>query len=250
MGGRSGGVVAGFDRLGFAVMTPKWPQTEVELAAPVVAWLEDLRWDVYQEVSAYGRTADIVAVQGPLIWVVEAKRSLSLAVLDQAWHWRTWAHYVSVAVPVSKRPISAFAGRCLAQEGIGLIKAKNPALTVWERPVIELMPAKLHRQIVEGLREKLDPAQKTYAQAGSRNGAWSPFKGTCDRLRHYVQAQPGATLKEAVGAIKTHYQTPGAARASLARWIHEGVVPGVRCERDGRVLRLYPAAVDSSVDTL
>lgn len=222
-------------------MTDRWPVSEVELAEPVVAWLRAQQWDVYQEVSAYSRTADIVATRGPLIWVIEAKRSLSLEVMDQAYHWRTWAHLSSVAVPRRRRGGYAYAKHCLMRDGLGMlvVKAPNPYEHDVER-VREELPAHLHRRIVVGLRTKLNEAQKTFAPAGSQNGGWTPFLGTCQALQRYVDDHPGATLGEAIGSIKTHYQTPASARGSLAKWIQAGVVKGVRSEYDGKALRLYP----------
>ncbi len=79
-----------------------WPATEVELARPVVAWLGDLGWEVFQEVSAGGSVADIVARRGPVLWVVEVKRSLGLSLLGQAHAWKRRAHRVSVAVPAGR----------------------------------------------------------------------------------------------------------------------------------------------------
>ena len=64
---------------------------ELELAKSVVEWLQDQHWEVYQEVQRYSTTADIVAVQGPLVWVVECKTSLSIGVMLQASRWM--AHY-------------------------------------------------------------------------------------------------------------------------------------------------------------
>lgn len=43
-----------------------WPASEIELARPIVPWLQEMHWDVYQEVQCmmYGQVADIVAIQG------------------------------------------------------------------------------------------------------------------------------------------------------------------------------------------
>jgi hypothetical protein len=40
--------------------------------------------------------------------------------------------------------------------------------------------------------------------------------------------------------IKHHYSTDATAIGALKKWIEVGKVPGVRLERDGRALRLYP----------
>lgn len=58
--------------------------TEQQVAEIVVAWLESLGADVYQEVECGTGVADIVARIGAELWIVEVKTSLSLALLCQA----------------------------------------------------------------------------------------------------------------------------------------------------------------------
>jgi hypothetical protein len=59
--------------------------TEADLAAVVVAWLQDSGAAVYQEVEVAGGVADIVARVGPELWIIETKLHLSLALLVQAY---------------------------------------------------------------------------------------------------------------------------------------------------------------------
>ena len=73
-----------------------WPATERELAAPVVEWLSAQHFEVYQEVELHSRVADIVAVDGKRVWVIECKRTMSLDLLDQANRWRWLATWCSV----------------------------------------------------------------------------------------------------------------------------------------------------------
>jgi Holliday junction resolvase len=71
----------------------------------VIDWFTERGWDVYQEVqiqSGYP-VADIVAVMGLRVWVVECKTTLTLDLMAQAFHWQRYAHWVSVAVPETKR---------------------------------------------------------------------------------------------------------------------------------------------------
>jgi hypothetical protein len=83
----------------------KKPLKEIDLAAKVIDWLQSQWWEVYQEVQPHhcGRTADIVAINGPLVWVIETKTSLSLALLEQALRWRGYANYISIATPSPRR---------------------------------------------------------------------------------------------------------------------------------------------------
>ena len=96
-------------------------KSEVKLAEKVIEYLQDLKWEVYQEVTIHGQIADIVAIQNGLIWIIECKKSLSLDVIAQAEHWTHYANYVSVAVPKTYRNNNGrqFAYKVLKQYGIG-----------------------------------------------------------------------------------------------------------------------------------
>lgn len=201
-------------------------RSEVELAKPVVAWLENLKWDVYQEVNGI----DIVAVQGPIVWVIECKRGNTLALLDQLFariRFGRWGHFTSCATPLY--PSRAFEA-ALKSWGIG-------HLCVGEQGgprVSEDLAPQLYRTAGHAgkLRAGLRPEHKTHLPAGSpTGGGWSPFKETCENLRRYVGAHPGVPLKDLIATVKTHYRTPASARASLAKWIKAGQVPGLRLDQ-------------------
>lgn len=71
-------------------------KSETDLAEKVVEWLQAQQWEVFQEVQldSFGRIADIVAVSGPLLWVIECKTSQSFAVFEQAFQWKMYANYI------------------------------------------------------------------------------------------------------------------------------------------------------------
>jgi len=224
---------------------------ETEVAAPVVAWLQEQGWDVYQEVEN-GNVADIVArrplAHAPdLIWVIETKTTLSLALLDQAIAWTPLAQLVSVAVPAS-RNTSRMGNRAtnlvLRHFKIGLITvAPYRTGAVTERLAPGLHRARRYEE--RSWEKALCEEQKTYCPAGSaQGGRWTPFKGTCKRLRGYVEKNPGCLMGEAIEGIEHHYQTKASAVSSLRSLVQEGVVPGVRFERDGRKIRLYSEVTD------
>lgn len=223
-------------------------ESEEAMAAVVVAYLEDLQWTVYQEVTCEpGGRADIVATQGPLLWVVECKRSLSLDLIAQADEWRGVAHRVSIACAAPQRPKGRrrsrghrrggrFVRALLSERGIGW-------LSVDDQEVSEAIKPRLTRRVAPALRRALRPEHRTFAAAGNaRSEFWSPFRDTCRRLRAIVQERPGITLKEAVAAIEHHYRTPSSAVGSLRHWIGEGKVPGVRLVQEGRRITLREEA--------
>lgn len=212
-------------------MTP-----EIVLGARVVAELRAQQWRVYQEVTGRGGRADIVATQGPFVWVVECKIRFGLDVLAQAWGWRKYAHFVSIAVWSARRSWSTFGSRVLADYGIG-------CLVVDEHAVHEHMPpAFLRRANTEELRGRLTPDLEAYgAQAGNADSHfYSRFKQTCTEVQRFVKLRPGCTLKQVIEGIRHHYASTSSARASLAHWMERGKVPGVRLERDGKVATVWP----------
>jgi len=219
---------------------------ETDLAREVITWLIDQQWEVYQEVMPVpgGPVADIVAVQGRLVWIIECKNTFGLSVIEQAYNWRGRVHFVSVAVPVSNRNTHrehGMAGRIVRTFGIGHISVRSPGKYAEVRQEIE---PRFNRTVkVSSLLKILTPEHKTFAEAGNNRGErWSPFQQTCTYLRRVVEQQPGLTMRDAVGSIKTHYSSPATARACLLRWVEAGIVEGVRLEREDNQLKLYPQA--------
>lgn len=205
--------------------------TEEQIAGRVIAWLHEQHFTIYQEVDVKGAPgrADIVAVQGKIVWAIETKTSLGLSVLEQSDRWRGHAHYRSVATPVGA---SKFVTEICIWKGIGIIHASE---SCWEqtRP-------RLNRQALVQWVSKLCPEHQTYAKAGnSCNRYWSPFKATCRSVLEYVTRHEGCTLKELMSGCEHHYASSGTARRMIPMWIREGRVPGVRVEMDGKQFRFY-----------
>lgn len=203
--------------------------SEIELARKVVEYLHREQWEVYQEVKgSYGR-CDIYAVRGPVSWAIECKTTCSLKVIEQAVYWQGYANYTSIAVPSSKS--SHIICRRL---GIGVLTVQGGDFYA----VQEYQPSEYRRHI---MRPHLCEEQKNYAEAGNADSRfYSPFRGTCDRLRDFVASNPGALFADALRGIQHHYNSDSGARASLSQWIQAGKVPGVRMEHRGRNLLLYP----------
>jgi Holliday junction resolvase-like predicted endonuclease len=245
----------------------KWPTAETDVAAPAVAWLRAAGWDVYQEVrkDKGEKSCDIIAARGASLWAVEVKVHLNADVIEQARWWRTYAHYASVAVPYKKhQQINAVLALALRTWGIGVLGVHNPNVVLYQPSEVDKERADLVTHVVKPplnrgalakyLRLSLTEEQKTYLPAGSPCGSgWSPYKATCAKLREIVQKNPGCTLREAITGraptlfdpvgivgIKHHYGSDNTAISSLAKWIEDGKVPGIRMERDGRALKLYP----------
>lgn len=204
--------------------------TETELAKWTIAWLENMEWDVYQEVT-HGQglpRADIVAKRGTIIWVIETKLSFGLSVLQQAHYWRAHTHMVSVATWLHVKDF----GKGIAKHlGVGIISPCRERTTEIIRPALNRNPLKL---------PKLHPEHKVFAEAGS-NGSWyTPFQRTSRIVAETVKNYPGLTMKELVSQVDHHYASAASARQSLKTWIEAGKISGVEAYRDGKTLRCRP----------
>lgn len=220
--------------------------SEADLAAALVAHLEDAGHDVYQEVEYRGAIIDIVSVTGPEVWAIETKLTWSLDLLTQCVARKNLVHRVFAAVPASRTDHS----RLFAELGIGSYVVSmsgrygsggGPYVKMKHRP--DRTTPRSFASWPRELKARLGPGYKTHAKAGSPNGAgrWTPFRETCERLAYTVRQQPGITVKEAMTEIDHHYSSLQAARSSMVKWIEAGKVPGVRLDREGKLLRLFPS---------
>jgi len=218
---------------------------ETELAKGVIDWLQDMKWDVYQEVQvfSYGPIADIVGLFNGMTWVIETKVSLGLKVMQQAQNWRPFSNLVSVASRMGGNSGNGFVQHLLKMLGIGLIVVSIGDVYV-ETDVEERIRPAINRRPGKHLRDSLKEVHKTFAEAGNAEKLrWSPFQQTCQDVRRFVEENPGATLKEIVGSVKTHYHSVQTARICIAKYAEEGVLKGVRKVIDGKVCRFYPEEV-------
>lgn len=224
-------------------MTRRREVTEQQVGEVVVAWLEALGCDVYQEVECAGGVADIVAKRSAELWIVEVKTSFSIALLYQAMEKRQTAHRIFIAAPYTRHMQDVIA--ICSELGIGVLQV-SAGDAGWESSVYDYGAPRVVERVFGRrwntrpvrLAQQLRPEHKTHAKAGAigAGGRWTPFRDTCEQLARVVAAEPGITLKAAVDGIKHHYRTPARARGSLATWIKEGKVPGV-------ALKLSPAGI-------
>jgi hypothetical protein len=216
---------------------------ETDVARPIVGWLESMQWDVYQEVLCGGPRADIVALQGRLIWVVEVKTTLTLDVIEQAHNWLDHAHYVSIAVP-DARSHRTMAQRVCRYFGIGMFEVGDilrSGNNVQQRVPPKLGRARVHPTLSDRLRSNCRPECKTWGEAGNATSDYySPFKGTCRAVVEFLEKNGPSSVKTVMSGIEHHYRTESSARASMVVWIAQGKVPGVEIDARTRpaLLRL------------
>ena len=211
---------------------------ETDLAAKVIAHLRGQGWEIYQEVEYRGRRADIVATLGRFIRIVECKTRYSVALVQQAYDWRGWAHFVDVAYPYTHSRGHEVLDLFCAEHGIGRIEVgrySDGAVQDGSGPRLD------RKAIVRFLRGRLCEEHKTFCAAGSpAGGYYSPWQQTCRLVREDVAREPGVELRVLLDRINHHYVSAASARCAMAKWIRAGSVTGVRLETEGRKLRLYP----------
>jgi hypothetical protein len=225
---------------------------ETDVAVSVIEYLRGSGWDVYQEIEPWsgGAIADIVAQRHGLLWIVECKTTLGLAVLGQAWDWSHMgaAHFVSVAAPWSRpRPSGSdnVLTHVLLHTGIGVLRVDPERFHGDARDVREWKEPKLNRwarksRSYRAIRKCLTDTTRDYAEAGNANGKrWTPFQETCDRIRATVSRGP-MTLRALVESIHHHYRTDATAKSALRQWLRAGAIRGVRLNESVR-----PAVVES-----
>lgn len=217
--------------------------TEADLASCIVRYFTDQHWEVYQEVQIgpLMPRADIVIAQGKTVGIIECKQALGLPVMEQAFYWRGYAHFVWVATWYSSRP-ARLADRILKDHGIGHLEMRTGSFE-HNDPGEAVAPTLLRRPPnLELLTQKLVPQQKTMVTAGgNRGGHWTPFKSTCYEIERIAKGNPGITLKEALNSFKHHYSSTRSAMCSLPEWIAKGKVPGVQLDKIDGKLRLVLA---------
>lgn len=232
-------------------------RTEAELAAAVVAWLDQERYEVAQEVELPGvGVLDIVARMGRKLWVVEAKLSMSLALVAQAQRRLGYAHRVSIAVPEPKRknawatdPLQNRIG-LLRSLGIGVISAGFSTRYVEGEGTVRDVPAVRERcqgvYVRPGRLSSLEDALRDehftgeWSAAGTKDGGhYTAFGATARRVVEFVRENPGCSIGEIIEGGH-HYANDKVARARIDVMIRQGVIGGIRRRGSGRQRRYYP----------
>jgi len=205
---------------------------ETDLAKPVVLYLKEQGWDVYQEVLIYGKVADIVATFGKLTWIIEVKTSMSLKLLEQIYCWRGRANFLSIAIP-ARSYFGDFTKDLLIKNKIGV-------LSVRYEEVYENIHPQLNRKVIN-IQKFLKPEQKTWAEAGSQHGYFTPFQNTKRNIEYRIKNYPnGILFKDFLKLTEHHYSKEATARSCLRQWIESGIIKGAKIVEQDNRLFIYP----------
>jgi hypothetical protein len=206
---------------------------ETEVAKPAVEYFKAQGYDVYSEVQALHGRADIVAVKGLEVVVVEAKTRFSFKVLAQATRWTSVASKIYILTPQRRQTKLTSDEWHLMREvmtwkGIGWL-----TLEYGDRILVQKQAKEQEQAEPELLLKYVVPEQQTGPEAGSKGGGYyTEYRGTCNRIAAYVHEHPGARLIDVVRVVKHHYKTFSSARQALMKCAETGVIHGVRAERN------------------
>jgi hypothetical protein len=230
-------------------MARKPSLTEEEIAAEAVAELQRMGYDTYEEVNlgrGGGPRPDIVGLQGPRIIIVEAKRSMSLTLLNQMMHWRGQVHHVIGAIGAGR--IGLAADRLCRSEGLGLWRIEKPqygdGLVLREDLHPRMFRPKTALWTLDNIRNSCNEHNRSgseWASAGSKAGGyWTPFAQTRKTLLAMVKEKPGLKMEEYLGEFEHHYASVKSGKASLYDLIRRDILDEFELRREGRCLRVYP----------
>lgn len=206
---------------------------ETELAKPIISYLEDLKWDVYQEVLIRGPIADIVATFGKLTWIIECKTSLSLKLMEQANSWVGKANFISIAIPVKSRIGNEFIRDILKWKGVGVLTVNSYL------EVNEYIRPRLNRKTID-ISKFLKQEQKTFAEAGNNLGKYfTPFQNTVLEIQKVVRNKQGILFNDLIKELNHHYKTPSTAKSCLRQWIESGIIRNIFIRKEDNLLRVY-----------
>jgi len=196
--------------------------TEAALALCVEIYLKSQGWQVFKEVkpNSLPGIADIVAVKDKKIWIIETKLQYGTKVLDQAYKWLNYAHYVSIAVPNSKH-VSVVLDHFLNHFGIGKIFVYSPTETT--KGIVSIKKeASFKKDVIDlAIWNSLHIEQKD-SIAGSKGGGYvTPYKLTIAEIKKWLRFNPNSSIEKIVSNVKHHYTNNSIAANNLSKMLEE-----------------------------
>jgi hypothetical protein len=182
---------------------------EMQLSAPVTAWLESQGLTVYAEIPYHGRCVDHAGLSEDRVVIVELKQCLSRTVMLQLGSGTTitpWC-YAAVASKPSKASLDLFA-RC----GLGVLSVRDGAVKVLLEPVDRGYVFKPH---VAGFRERCAEMGPGGVAGVPTLRGQGPAQTVYDRVCAYRSGRAGATWREIYEAVGNHYCSPSSMRGAM-----------------------------------
>lgn len=190
-------------------------KTETELAESVVLWLKRDGWEVYKEVKLLKQdiVADIVALKNNNVWIIESKLIYGSKVLEQAFRWKNYSDFVSIAV--QQTPENIVLDFFLKEKGIGrfwVIPSENGNYVhLNQSPKVNI--PHLKNDIILSLREE----QKSSIAGSLAGSVVTPYKITINQIKKFLTIKNSASIDEIVDNINHHYSSRNVAVQTLKK---------------------------------
>jgi hypothetical protein len=198
-------------------------ESEAELARIVIKYLESNNWEVFKEVKPknLNTIADIVAIKDKKIWIIETKLIYGTKVLEQAYKWTKYAHYVSVAVPLNKQ-YSFVLEHFRKSFGIGKLFVHHNESIKEKGFISEKEPPQFNNTLLETeIWSSLHSRQKD-SIAGAKGGGYiTPYKLTIEKVKKFLEYNPKSNVYKIVNAIDHHYSNNSVAMNNLHKMLSE-----------------------------
>lgn len=210
---------------------------ETEVAAVATEWLQSQGWECWFEVPAHGGVADIVAVRGSVLWIVETKVTFSLDLFTQCWRRLQSPCSGVIAVAAGRYP-NPILSEWAASRGIGVAKVTCDGR--FSNVVMDQWPA-LRRLDTSAMRRKLRPEMQTHSVPGSQSNRWTPFKSLVSSLQEELKAMPLQDASTLPCMSDYRRRSPSAQKRALTDYLKRGLIPGWTTETRDRCLWVVPA---------
>ena len=110
----------------------------------------------------------------------------------------------------------------------------------YQEDVIEYIHPQLNRKVIN-IQKFLKPEQKTWAEAGSQHGYYTPFQQTKGNIEYRIKHYPnGILFKDFIKLTEHNYSSEATERSCLQKWIESGIIKGAKIVNQDNKLFIYP----------
>lgn len=175
---------------------------ETEMFEPVKKLLYETIFcsEVYAEVG----NVDVLGIKGATNIIVEMKTSLNFKVIEQAYRGLKYAHYVYIAVPITKSSFDFVYNAFLRQRKIGLIMVSESSATIMEPAKFNHIKLK-NRDYIRNLVDELCLINIAGSKSGEKETRYSRMM-KC--VKSYMQHNGWVSVDDILNHCETYYAQP------------------------------------------
>src|SRR4030066_46238 len=145
-----------------------------------------------------------------------------------------------IAIPLNSYP----GGDCFVKDILVKNKIGMLAVDKYQENVFEYIHPQLNRGVIN-IHKFIKPEHKTWAEAGSQHGYYTPFQRTKQNIEYEIKKHPnGILFKDFIKLTEHHYSSETTARSCLQKWIEGGIIKGAKITYQNNRLFIYPIVID------